>query len=166
MAFGQIFILLPRPYGHPIHKDGLRPICSYYYPGLRPPLLKEGEWCCGRLFRPLTVSSIFIVLYHPAQTLANSKCTIPFGLPHPTKITRIFVSHLLNEKARFFLAKRNLRPASADVTQKRGAPTDTPKVLRLTSHVCYSASFRQRTEKPQTLPFAYTMPALVSSLVK
>ncbi len=46
----KLSILLPWPYGHPIHKDGLRPICSYYYPALRAPLLKEGELAVASLF--------------------------------------------------------------------------------------------------------------------
>ena len=34
------------------YKDGLRPICLRHYPGLRPPLLKEGELRFGRAFQP------------------------------------------------------------------------------------------------------------------
>ena len=41
----KLFILLPRPAGTPSSK--------------------EGEWCCGRLFLPLTVSLAFIALSSP-----------------------------------------------------------------------------------------------------
>ena len=126
-----------------------------HYPGLRPPLLGEGEWCRGRSFLPLTASSPFIVLYHPAQTLTNSNCTIPFGLPHPTKITRIFVSHLLNEKARLFPAKRNLRPARAREKRKHSklarAGTNVSAMITQSSGTSASQG-QEETQKRRSPP--------------
>ena len=133
-----------------------------HYPGLRPPLLGEGEWCRGRSFLPLTasspfivLSSPFIVLYHPAQTLTNSNCTIPLGLPHPTKITRIFVSHLLNEKARLFPAKRNLRPARAGEKRKHSklarAGTNVSAMITRSSGTSASQG-QEETQKRRSPP--------------
>ena len=74
--------------------------------------------------RHATANAVVFANAPDKETVSNSKCTIPFGLPPLTEATCISENHFANVNATPCPAKRNLGLARAGENEKRTPPAN------------------------------------------